>query len=66
MKKKELTYEEAMQQVEMLMEKIENNRIGMNELSETIKKASEYLTYCKEKLRQVDEEVEQILKETAQ
>ncbi len=63
MKKKELTYEEAIQKVELLMNKIENNEIGMNELSETIKEASDYLSFCKNKLHLVDQEIEQILKE---
>lgn len=64
MKKKELTYEEAIEQVEILIEQIENNQIGMDELSEAIRKASDHLSFCKKKLHQVDEEVKQILEKS--
>ena len=59
-----LTYEEAIQQVELLIAQIENNEVSMDDLAEKIRLASEYLHFCKEKLHKVNEEIEKVLKET--
>lgn len=59
-----LTYEEAIQQVELLIAQIENNEISIDDLAEKIRLASEYLSFCKEKLHKVNEEIEKVLKET--
>lgn len=63
MTKKNLTYKEAVQEVEDILRQIENEELEVDELSEKVKRATTLLKWCKEKLRSTEEEVESILKD---
>jgi len=63
MSKKGLTYENAMAEIEMIVEGIENNQFSIDELSEKVKRISELVLFCKEKLRQTEEQVNKIINE---
>ncbi len=61
--KKTVTYNEAMAEVEEILEKIENEELDVDELAEKVKRVSVLLKICKDKLLKTNEQVEQILKE---
>lgn len=61
--KKTISYNEAMAEVEEILEKIENEELDVDDLAEKVKRVSVLLKICKDKLMKTNEQVEQILKE---
>ena len=60
---KKLTYQEALQEIEDILKKIEGNELDIDELAEKVKRVSFLLKFCKDKLQKTNEEVEKILNE---
>ena len=60
---KKVTYNEAISEIEEILEKIENEELDVDELAEKVKRVSQLLKICKEKLQTTNEQVEEILKE---
>jgi len=60
---KKVSYNEAMAEIEEILEKIENEELDVDELAEKVKRVSGLLKICKEKLHKTNEQVEQVLKE---
>lgn len=65
MAKKALSYNEAIVEIEEILEEMENEEMDVDELSKKVKKVSELLKSCRKKLTQTEEEVEKILNEMA-
>ncbi len=63
MSKKKISYNEAIHEIENILNQIENEEPDIDELSENVKKVSGLIKICKEKLFKAEEEVEKILKE---
>lgn len=61
--KKTISYNEAMAEVEEILEKIENEELDVDDLAEKVKRVSVLLKICKDKLLKTNEQVDQILKE---
>ncbi len=61
MAKKELTYGEAVHQIEEILFKIENDELDVDELTKLVKHASELIKYCKSRLYETESEIEKIL-----
>ncbi len=61
MGKKEKTYTEAMQELNDILAKIENDDIDVDVLAKETKRATELISLCKEKLYKTDEEIKKIL-----
>ena len=61
--KKAISYNEAMAEVEEILENIENEELDVDDLAEKVKRVSVLLKICKDKLLKTNEQVEQILKE---
>ncbi len=60
---KNISYNEAMIEIEEILEKIENEELDVDELAEKVKRVSTLLKVCKDKLHKTNEQVEQVLKE---
>ena len=60
---KEPTYNEAMAEMEEILEKIEDGELDVDELSGKVKRASELLRLCQSKLRDTEEEIDKIIDE---
>ena len=60
---KKITYNEAMAEVEEILDNIENEEPDVDDLAEKVKRVAFLLKLCKEKLHNTNEQVEQILKE---
>ncbi len=54
-------YEEAVKELEVLIKDIEDEKISVDELTEKIKRASQLIKTCKEKLFSTEKEVTDIL-----
>lgn len=52
-----LSYKEAMAQLEQIVHKIENEEPDVDELSDMVKKASELMQFCRKKLKSTEEEI---------
>ena len=60
-KKKEITYSDALTEMESILEKIEHEELDVDELSSTLKRVSYLMKICRQKLRTAESEVEKIL-----
>jgi len=61
MAKKEKSYAESIQELENILSRIESGDLDVDLLAGEIKKASELIKNCKEKLYKADEEIKKIL-----
>ena len=58
-----MNYEEAITELEQIVNEIEEGDISVDDLSEKIKRSSVLIKFCKQKLKSTEEDVEEILKE---
>ena len=58
-----MKYEEAVRQLDDIVQKMERNEYGIDELTLQLKKAKELIKQCKDKLTKTDEEIKKILDE---
>lgn len=59
---KNITYRSALEEIEKLLEEIENDVVDIDILTDKVKTVSELLTFCKNKLRKTEEEVDKVLR----
>ena len=52
----------AMTEIEEIVNKLENNELDIDVLSEKVKRVAQLIAYCKTKLHETEAEVECILK----
>ncbi|WP_298612559.1 exodeoxyribonuclease VII small subunit [uncultured Odoribacter sp.] len=57
-----LSYKEAMAEIESIVTMLEENKLDVDELSAKVKRVSQLIAFCKSKLHNTEEEVENILK----
>ena len=58
---KRITYESALNELQSIVAEIEGEEISIDELSKKVKRAAELLKICQKKLRQTEEDVNEIL-----
>lgn len=61
--KKDIKYGEAIKEIEEILSKIENEELDVDDLTSKVKRVSELLSICKNKLHNTEEQVEKILKD---
>lgn len=61
--KTELSYNQAIGEMEKILSKIENQDLDVDELADQLKRVNELIRICKKKLLTAEKEVEKILKE---
>lgn len=57
-KKKELSYAAAMRELQDIVDALQDNSLGIDDLSDRLQRAAELITFCREKLRTTDEEIQ--------
>jgi exodeoxyribonuclease VII small subunit len=57
-----LTYDTAYAELERIMQDLQEDRIGVDELTAKVKRAVELVAFCNTLLRATEEEVERIVK----
>ena len=60
---KEIKYEAAYAELQSIVNKMENDELDIDQLSELLKRAQELIKLCKDKLAKTDEEIKKILAE---
>ncbi|HOK26478.1 MAG TPA: exodeoxyribonuclease VII small subunit [Bacteroidales bacterium] len=63
MAKKELSFNEAMKEIEAILRNIESGNLDIDRLSKEVKRASDLIRLCQKKLRATEEEINGIFKE---
>lgn len=58
---KKFQYKNALNEIEQIVNKIENEEIDIDELSELVKRAAELIKMCKTKLRTTGQELDEII-----
>ncbi len=61
MAKKQIKYEEAIAQIDDILKKIRSGEISVDELSAEVKRATELITICRERLHKAEAEVKSII-----
>ena len=56
-------YNEAIEEIETILAKMENDEMDVDQLADNVKRAVVLINFCREKLTGTKEEVEKILKE---
>lgn len=54
-------YEEAVAELEQIVNRMENNELDIDSMSEQLKRAQQLIKLCKDKLTKTDEEIKKIL-----
>lgn len=52
-----MKYDKAYQELTKIIQDLQGDDVGLDELSKKIKKAGELIQFCKEKLRDVEKEI---------
>ena len=52
-----LTYEEAIQELQETVAQLQEDEVNIDELSAKVKRAAELIAYCREKLRATEAEI---------
>ena len=63
MSDKKPTFNQAVEELENILEQIESGELDVDELSGKVKRASELLRLCQSKLRSTEEEIDKIIDE---
>jgi len=58
-----ITYTQAFEELQAIVEEIEKGQISVDELSEKVKRATFLIKLCQNRLNTTEEDVKQILKE---
>lgn len=58
-----IKYEEALRQLDDIVQKMERNEYGIDELTTQLKKAKELIQLCKNQLTKTDEDIKKILED---
>jgi exodeoxyribonuclease VII small subunit len=63
MAKKELSFNDAMKEVESILQSMEEGEMDIDELSSGVRRASELIKMCQKKLKTTEEEIGNIFRE---
>ncbi|PLW96888.1 MAG: exodeoxyribonuclease VII small subunit [Marinilabiliales bacterium] len=61
MAKKNISYDEAINELDQIVAEMEDENIGIDDLSARVKRATELIGICRQKLSSTEEEVNKIL-----
>jgi exodeoxyribonuclease VII small subunit len=63
MAKKEFSFSDAVKDIEEILKKIETGNLDVDKLSDEVKRASDLIKQCQNKLRTTEEEINSIFKD---
>jgi exodeoxyribonuclease VII small subunit len=61
MAKTEISYQDAVREIEEIISKIESGELNVDQLTDKVKRASLLLEICRKKLKTADEEISRII-----
>ena len=56
-----MKYEQAVHELETIVQRLENNKLNLDEMSGELKRAQQLIKFCKDRLTKSDEEIKKIL-----
>ncbi len=56
-----MKYEQAVHELETIVQRLENNELNLDEMSSELKRAQQLIKFCKDRLTKSDEEIKKIL-----
>ncbi len=59
----EITYEEAFQELQLIIGAIESDKVSIDDLAEKVKRAGELVQYCRLKLRAAESEISVLIQQ---
>jgi exodeoxyribonuclease VII small subunit len=59
----DLTYNQAVEELDGILQRIEDDAIDVDELTQSVKRASELIKLCKRKLRNAESAISQVFEE---
>ncbi len=63
MTQKEMKYEQAFQELQTIVRRMENDELDIDEMTNQLRRAQQLIKLCKDKLTKTDEEIKKILAE---
>lgn len=63
MDEKKMSYAQAKEELEKIVSAMESGQLDVDALTEKVKRASELIAFCKEKLTKTDTQLQKILEE---
>ena len=60
---KKITYTEAITEIEDILARFDNEQFDVDSLAAQVKRATELIRMCKERLRKAEDDVEKVLKQ---
>ena len=63
---KEPKYEEAYAELQAIVQRMENDELDIDQMTEQLKRAQQLIKLCRDKLTKTDEEIKKILDSTEQ
>ncbi len=64
MVKEKISYNDAVREIEITLEKIEGGDLGVDELAEKVRRVTELLKLCRDRLHKTEEQIDKILDES--
>ena len=64
MAKERISYDDAVKEIETTLEKIEAGDLGVDELAEKVRRVTELLKICRDRLHKTEEQIDKILDES--
>ena len=61
MAKEKIRYDDAVREIEIILEKIEAGDLGVDELAEKVGRVTELLKVCRDRLYKTEEQIDKIL-----
>jgi exodeoxyribonuclease VII small subunit len=62
-KGKQVTYSQALNELETIINEIESEKVDLDQLAEKVKRAAYLIKFCRAKLRSTEEDVKTVLAE---
>jgi exodeoxyribonuclease VII small subunit len=64
MAKEKISYDDAVQEIELILGKIEGGDLGVDELAEKVDRVTKLLKICRDRLHKTEEQIGRILEES--
>lgn len=56
-----MTYDEAAAQIEAILARLRDEQMSVDDLASEVKRATELIAFCRERLRRTEEQIDQII-----
>ncbi len=54
------SYEEALKELQVIVQQLQQNEIGVDDLAAKVKRAAALIKFCREKLRSTEDEIQNL------